>query len=144
MTDGPVDLVRLEGGGNSVVLRITGTDSAGGGPDGVLTGVLVVETPFVKGSLDLWVSPRDLREWQEALDALDAGQDIAWRDVARGPALCVERDDDEERARVTVKDTSGSLTSVTVTVPLVDSWFYDAYDRLERVRKTWPSAEGGR
>ncbi|MGW0601341.1 DUF5959 family protein [Streptomyces sp. NPDC002776] len=43
----------------------------------------------MKGGLDLWVSPRDLREWQEALDALDAGQDIAWREFARGPALRV-------------------------------------------------------
>ncbi|MER7576720.1 DUF5959 family protein [Streptomyces sp. NPDC126514] len=144
MTDGPVDLVRLEGDGNSVVLRITGTDSAGGVPGGVLTGVLVVDTRFVKGSLDLWVFPEDLREWQEALDALDAGQDVAWREFARGPALFVERDGEEERARVTVKDTSGSLTSVTVTVPLADSWFDDAYARLDLVWKTWPAAEGGR
>ncbi|WUO25535.1 DUF5959 family protein [Streptomyces sp. NBC_00287] len=55
--------------------------------------------------------------------------------------MFVERDVEEERARVTVKDSAGSLTSVTVTVPMDDSWFDDAYERLELVRKTWPSAE---
>ncbi|MDT9695677.1 DUF5959 family protein [Streptomyces sp. P17] len=141
MTDGPIDLMRLEGDGNSVVLRITGTDGQGAAGSQVLTGAFLVETPFVKGSLQVWVFPRELREWQEALDALDAGRDVAWREFSRGPSVFVERDVEEERAHVTVKDSAGSLTSVTVTVPMDDSWFDDAYERLELVRKTWPSAE---
>ncbi|CCK25530.1 hypothetical protein BN159_1151 [Streptomyces davaonensis JCM 4913] len=136
MTDGPIELVRLEGDGNSVVLRISGADGD------VLTGGFVIDTPFVKGALQVWVFPGELREWQEALDALDAGQDAVWREFSRGPSMVIERDVAEERARVTVKDPSMSLTSVTVTVPLVDSWFDDAYERLESVRKTWPSDEG--
>lgn len=31
-----------------------------------------------------------------------------------------------------------SLTTVTVTVPLVDAWFDDAYRRLDLVWETWP------
>ncbi|MGV9455434.1 DUF5959 family protein [Streptomyces sp. NPDC003635] len=142
MSDGPIDLIRLTGDGNSVVLRITGPDHRRGAlSDEVLAGAFVVDTRFVKGSLAVWVFPRDLSEWQEALDALDAGRDIAWREFSRGPALFVERDLEEERAHVTVKDSAGSLTSVTVTVPMTDSWFDDAYERLELVRKTWPSDE---
>jgi hypothetical protein len=34
-----------------------------------------------------------------------------------------------------------SLTAVTVTVPLVDAWFDDAYDRLDLAWKTWPRTE---
>nr|WP_222108859.1 DUF5959 family protein [Streptomyces cupreus] len=133
--------MRLEGDGNSVVLRITGTEGQGSAGSEVLTGAFIVETPFVKGALRIWVFPQDLREWQESLDALDAGRDVAWREFSRGPSMFVERDVEEERARVTVKDTSMSLTSVTVTVPMDDSWFDDAYERLDLIWKTWPSAE---
>lgn len=141
MADGPIELVRLEGDGNSVVLRITGPAPQGAGSGDVLVGEFVVDTPFVQGGLKVWVFPAELREWQEALDALDAGQDVVWREFSRGPSMAIERDVEEERARVTVKDSSGSLTSVTVTVPLADSWFDDAYEHLDLVWKAWPSAE---
>jgi hypothetical protein len=34
-----------------------------------------------------------------------------------------------------------SLTTVTVTVPLVDTWFDDAYRRLDLVWETWPMTD---
>ncbi|MFD4653956.1 DUF5959 family protein [Streptomyces sp. NPDC058441] len=97
-----------------------------------------MDTPFISGTLNLWLFPADLDEWRDCLDALDAGHSITWRDATRGPALSVERDDTEERVRVTIRDSMTTLTTVTVTVPLADSWFDDAYDRLERACKTWP------
>lgn len=33
------------------------------------------------------------------------------------------------------------LTAVTVTVPLTDSWFDDAYERLEHVWKAGPPSD---
>ncbi|MFI9752710.1 DUF5959 family protein [Streptomyces collinus] len=75
----------------------------------------------------------DLRQWQQALDSLDAGRDIAWCEGKRGPWLYVERDDDNDRCRVTIKDHSMSLTTVTLTVPLADAWFDDACRRLDLV-----------
>lgn len=139
VAEGPVDLIRLEGEGNSVILRLTGTsDSHGRGAADALAGEFVVDTPFVRGSLRTSVFPDDLRQWQEALDALDAGQDIAWREDTRGAEVFIERDTDEERAHVTIRDTSSSLTAVTVTVPLADAWFDDAYRRLDLVWETWP------
>ncbi|MGW1028110.1 DUF5959 family protein [Streptomyces sp. NPDC002577] len=145
MADGPIDLIRLEGEGSSVVVRITGIREAGPAADSaagdVLAGEILVDTPFVRGSTGISVFPEDLRQWQEALDALDAGQDVAWREGVRGPEMFVERDADEERAHVTIKDGSTSLTTVTVTVRLADSWFDDAYRRLDLTWETWPRAE---
>ncbi|CAM5496366.1 MULTISPECIES: DUF5959 family protein [Streptomyces] len=34
-----------------------------------------------------------------------------------------------------------SLTTVTVTVPLADAWFDDAYRRLDFVWETWSMTE---
>ncbi|MBA2948943.1 DUF5959 family protein [Streptomyces himalayensis] len=150
MADGPIDLIRLEGAGNSVVLRITGRvrearpgaePGAGEAASDVLAGEVLVDTPFVRGSIGISVFPEDLQQWQEALDALDAGQDIAWREGVRGPEMFIERDVDEERAHVTIKDSSMSLTTVTVTVPLLDTWFDDAYQRLDLTWEAWPPAE---
>ena len=139
MADAPIDLMRLEGEGSSVVLRITGMEPRKD-PDAtpVLAGEFLVDTPFVRGRVAAWLLPEDLRQWQQALDALDAGRDIAWREGARGPRLFVERDEDGERCRVTVEDASVSRTTVTVTVSLKDAWFDDAYQRLDLIWEAWP------
>lgn len=132
----PIDLIRLEGEGNSITLQITersGTDQ--------LTGEFQVDTPFVRGSLKTWIALEDLREWQQALDMLDAGYDIAWRDGTHAPGLAIELDEDDDRCRVTIKDRSTSLTTVTVTVPLTDAWFDDAYQRLDLAWETWRRTE---
>lgn len=145
MTGESIDLIRLEGEGNSVILRISGTQQVGNyqvtddngpaGPD-VLVGEFLVDTAFVRGSLRTAVFLEDLWEWRDALDGLDGGHDIAWREGRRAPELFIERD--EERVHVTIKDHSRSLTTVTVTVPMADSWFDDAYERLDLVMKAWP------
>jgi hypothetical protein len=119
----PIDLIRFAGKDTSVVLRITGAEG------GALVGEFVVDTPFVRGSRRASVRAADLWEWRDALDGLDAGHDVAWREET----LVVERD--EERVHVTVRD---SEAAATVTVPLTDSWFDDAYERLDLVLKTWP------
>jgi hypothetical protein len=139
MAEAPVDLISLEGDGNSVILRITGKEQRKRPTGGdSLVGEFVVVTPFVSGTLQTWLSPEDLRQWQRALDSLDAGQDIAWREGKRAPWLFIELDEDDDRCQVTIKDHSMSLTTVTVTVPLDDAWFDDAYRRLDLVWETWP------
>ncbi|MGW2559540.1 DUF5959 family protein [Streptomyces sp. NPDC001514] len=135
----PIDLIRLEGEGSSVIVRITGMQPAHG-PDGAdaLVGEILVDTAFVSGSIATWIFSEDLAAWQRALDALDGGEDIAWREGERATELFVALDPDGERTEVTVTDRSMSLTSVTVTVTLADAWFDDAYDRLDRAMQTWP------
>ncbi|MCF6525009.1 DUF5959 family protein [Streptomyces sp. JJ36] len=135
MDEASVDLIRLEGEGNSVILRLT--DRERHGASDVLVGQVLVDTPFVRGSLKIWVFSNELPQWQEALDALDAGDNIGWREEKRGPELFIDRDVENERARVTIRDTAMSLTTVTVTVPLVDEWFDDAYRRLNLTWETF-------
>ncbi|MET8784100.1 DUF5959 family protein [Streptomyces sp. NPDC049097] len=141
MAEDPIDLIRLEGDGNSVILRITGKEERKRPTEAdCLVGEFVVDTPFVRGALETWVFPEDLRQWQQALDSLDAGQDLAWREGQRAPWLFIELDEDG-RCQVTINDNSMSLTTVTVTVPLSDAWFDDAYRRLDLVWETWPMTE---
>jgi hypothetical protein len=128
----PIELIHLEDEGTSVILRVAGAQD-----DEVLTGELQVVSSFVRGGLSWPLFPQDLREWQEALDELDAGYDIAWREGGRGPSVFIERVTDQDRMDVTVKD-GGSMTAVTVSVPVADSWFDQAYERLDLVWKTWP------
>ncbi|MFI0721717.1 DUF5959 family protein [Streptomyces sp. NPDC021224] len=131
MAEEPIDLFRFEGDGNSVVLRISGKDK-----NVLLSGEFVVETPFVSGSLRTAISGDDLGEWQQALDLLDTGHEISWRDGAAAPWLYVELDEDDGgRCHVTVKDAQASGAGVTVPVPLDDAWFDDAYRRLDLVRE---------
>ncbi|WP_405590655.1 DUF5959 family protein [Streptomyces sp. NBC_01092] len=142
MAGDPIDLIRLEGDGNSVILRITEKEERKRPTEtDALVGEFLVDTPFVHGALKTWVFPEDLRQWQQALDSLDAGQDIAWREGKRGPWLFIELDENDDRCQVTIKDHSMSLTTVTVTVPLVDAWFDDAYRRLDLVWETWPTTD---
>ncbi|MDI5970675.1 DUF5959 family protein [Streptomyces sp. SL13] len=134
-----MDLIRLEGAGGSVIVRIAGKQSAdrASGADG-LVGEILVDTAFVRGSIAAEVFPDDLTEWQETLDALDCGEDIGWREGKRPTELLIGLDEDGERAHVTVTDRSASPTSVTITVDLPDTWFDDAYHRLELVQQAWP------
>ncbi|MFR0357602.1 DUF5959 family protein [Streptomyces sediminimaris] len=142
MAEDRIDLIRLEGDGTSVILRVTGEQERTGPLEAdVLAGEFVVDTPFVRGALKTWISPEDLRQWQQALDSLDAGEDIAWREGERAPWLFIELDENDDRCHVTVKDHSMSQTTVTVTVPLADAWFDDAYRRLDLVWETWPMPE---
>jgi hypothetical protein len=139
MTEGPIDLIYMDGIETSVVLQISGTTDEAAGSE-VLVGEYVVRTPFVQGRLRTTVLADELWEWRDALDGLDAGNDISWGADTRGPELTIERDAEDQRAYVTIKDNSMSLTSVTVCVLMFDSWFDDAYERLDLVMKTWPLA----
>ena len=139
MAEDPIEVIRLAGEGSSVVLRITGKHEPAGASEAealVLFGEFVVETPFVSGTLATRLSPQDLRQWQESLDALDAGQDIAWCEGKPVPWLFIDRDHGDDRYHVTVKDHAASPTAVTVTVPLTDAWFDDAYHRLDHLWDT--------
>ncbi|MGW3623073.1 DUF5959 family protein [Streptomyces sp. NPDC000880] len=138
-SEGPIDLISLEGEGNSVIVRITGRQSAQDPPrTDALVGEILVDTAFVRGSIATWIFPEDLTEWQEVLDALDCGEDIVWREGKRATEVLINLDPDGERAHVTIADRSMSLTTVTVTVVLADAWFDDAYHRLDQVLQTWP------
>ncbi len=138
-SEGPIDLIRLEGEGNSVIVRITGkhADPAATGTD-ALAAEILVESAFVRGSITTPITPDDLTEWQEALDTLDTGKGIGWREGKRTAEMLIDFDPEDDRPYVTITDRSTSLATVTLAVDLSDEWFDDAYRRLDEVLRAWP------
>ncbi|GGJ40156.1 DUF5959 family protein [Streptomyces brasiliensis] len=120
--------------GNSVTVNVLGRNprwTAG------LDAEIVVQTPFVSGRIDLalWVSR--LEGWADALDRLDAGVDVAWMEMSRGPSVFIQLSGERGCPEVVVEDESGSM--VTVRVPLVppDDWIADHRRRLRQVMDHW-------
>jgi hypothetical protein len=133
MADEPHDLIHLAGGGSTFALQIRGTYP---GSDDLLDGELRIDTTFVTGRLQIWLAQDTLNGWRDALDVLDAGDDVAWDTGTRGPMVSFEHQE-FDRLAVTIKDPDASLATVTVPIRLTDDWFDDAYDRLDRVWRTW-------
>jgi hypothetical protein len=133
MTDGPIDLIHLEGEGNTFALRIRGTYPES---DDLLEGELRIDTTFVTGRLQIWLARETLDSWRDTLDVLDAGDDVVWDTGTRGPIVSFEHKE-SGRLAATIRDPDASMVTVTVLVPLYDDWFDDAYDRLDRVWQKW-------
>ncbi|MFE0021158.1 DUF5959 family protein [Amycolatopsis sp. NPDC059021] len=133
MAGEPIDLIHLGGEGNSVALRIRGTYP---GSDDLLDGELRIDTAFVTGRLQMWLAKDTLDAWRDALDVLDAGEDVVWDTGTRGPMVSLGHEE-FGRVAITVRDPDASGVGVTVPVPLDDAWFDDAYDRLDRVWRAW-------
>ena len=139
MTGEPIDLIRLEGEGNSVILRISGTQQVGNyqvtdddgpaGPD-VLVGEFLVDTAFVRGSLRTAVfledpdhHPRIVRRIELTAAEVDRAGAFAERVKARG---------DSRLERVLSHALLGDLVSVYVAVlEGVDPTPVDAIQRLK-------------
>jgi hypothetical protein len=136
---GTVDLIRLaDDEGNSVTVRVTGRYTPGvlTGHDTLMASVLVT-TGFVSGQLELWISPRDLVEWETALDSLATGQDIRWMGN-RAPEIRIRLKGERGCPDVIVDDEPVSMATVTVPVALGEGWIDDQRRRLDAVRRHWP------
>nr|WP_097983059.1 DUF5959 family protein [Streptomyces sp. f150] len=73
--------------GNSVSVYVLGRSprwTAG------LDAEIVVKTAFVSGRIDLALYVARLRDWADALDRLDAGEDVAWMAMSSGPSICIQ------------------------------------------------------
>lgn len=131
----PRELISLaDDEGNSVTVNVLGRDprwSAG------LEAEIVVRTPFVSGRVDLALYTSRLESWADALNRLDAGEDVAWMEMSSGPSIFIQLTGERDCPEVVVEDESGSM--VTVRVPLVppDDWVADHQQRLQRVMKHW-------
>ncbi|MEU2508568.1 DUF5959 family protein [Streptomyces sp. NPDC007863] len=137
---GYVDLVRLAGMyGNSVVVRVNGRDTKG--DPQVLVGEIAVDTKFTKGTLPTWIFPEDLTAWRTALDELARIGSASWRKGQKAAELqikVIDRDEDEDRVRVSVVDRSMSQSTVQVLLDLTDGWIDEQRSRLDEVQKLWP------
>lgn len=131
----PRELISLsDDEGNSVTVNVLGRDTrwtAG------LDAEIVVRTPFVSGRIDLALSVSKLESWADALGRLDAGEDVAWMKMSRGPSIFIQLTGERDCPEVVVDDESGSM--VTVRVPLVppDDWIADHRQRLHQVMSYW-------
>ncbi|MEV6782080.1 DUF5959 family protein [Streptomyces sp. NPDC051098] len=119
----PRELISLaDDEGNSVTVSVLGRDpgwSAG------LDAEIVVNSPFVSGRIDLTLYASKLESWANALNLLDAGEDVAWMEMSNGPSVFIQLTGEHDCPEVVVKDESRSM--VTVRVPLVppDDWIAD-------------------
>jgi hypothetical protein len=142
----PLDLIRLTGAaGNSVVVRVTGRSRTEYGEEsGILAGEIAVGGDFVSGTLNTWVFPEDLSEWEEALDAIEGGADtVSWREDQRETELHVELEEgpgtEADRATVWVADRANTLTTVELTMDLPPGWLQEQRECLRAVRRRWPA-----
>jgi len=131
----PRELISLaDDEGNSVSVNVLGRNprwTAG------LDAEIVVRTPFVSGRIDLAQDVARLKAWAVALDRLDAGEDVAWMEMSRGPSIWIHLTGERDCPEVVVEDESGSM--VTVRVPIVppDDWIADHRRRLREVMEHW-------
>ena len=131
----PRELISLaDDEGNSVTVNVLGCDS---GWAAGLDAEIIVRTPFVSGRIDLVLSASKLGSWGDALNRLDAGEDVTWMEWDRGPSISVRLTGERGCPEVVVEDESGSM--VTVRVPLVppDDWIADHRQRLHQVITHW-------
>ncbi|QLJ05606.1 hypothetical protein HZZ00_34350 [Streptomyces sp. NEAU-sy36] len=120
--------------GNSVTVDVLGLNPRWGAG---LRAEIVVRTPFVSGRIDLALSASRLADWADALGRLDAGTDVAWMEMERGPSLFVLLDGERGCPEVVVEDESGSMVTVRVPVVPPDDWIADHRRRLRRVVDHW-------
>ncbi|MFE9602884.1 DUF5959 family protein [Streptomyces hokutonensis] len=131
----PRELISLaDDEGNSVAVNVLRRDP--GWTPG-LDAEIVVRTPFVSGRIDLVLYAAKLEAWAAALDRLDAGEDVAWMEMSRGPSIWIHLNGERDCPEVVVEDESGSM--VTVRVPIVppDDWIADHHRRLREVLDHW-------
>ncbi|MFJ9590558.1 DUF5959 family protein [Streptomyces acidicola] len=120
--------------GNSVTVNVLGRSPrwAGG-----LDAEIVVGTPFVSGRCYLALSVSKLQSWSEALNTLDAGEDVAWMEMSRGASIFIQLIGERDCPEVVVEDESGSMVTVRVPIALPDDWIADHRQRLHQLTKHW-------
>ncbi|MFC4063653.1 DUF5959 family protein [Actinoplanes subglobosus] len=129
----PMDLaVFADDEGNSVRITVLGPEPSWSGG---FAAEIIVETPFVNGRTDLILYDSKLQAWAEALDRLDAGEDIAWMEMSNGPSVFIRLAGDRDCPEVTVEDESHSMVTVRVPVVLPDGWIADHRERLRLLRE---------
>ncbi|WP_328551420.1 MULTISPECIES: DUF5959 family protein [unclassified Streptomyces] len=107
------------------------------GVAGGLAAEIVVDTPFVSGRVDLALWRSRLVSWGEALDRLEAGEDIAWLQVQRGPSVFIHLDGQRDCPEVVVEDVLVSMAAVRVPIDLPADWIETHRHLLASVLSAW-------
>ncbi|MFG2440600.1 DUF5959 family protein [Streptomyces sp. NPDC048508] len=120
--------------GNSVRIAVLGALQ---GVDGGLAAELVVDTPFVAGRVDLSLWRSRLTSWGEALDRLEAGEDIAWLHIQRGPSLSIHLSGERGCPELVIEDALSSMVTVRVPMDLPADWIATHQVLLGAVLTAW-------
>ncbi|MFE3164028.1 DUF5959 family protein [Streptomyces sp. NPDC059224] len=120
--------------GNSVRITVLGALQ---GVAGGLAAEVVVDMPFVAGRVKLSLWRSRLTSWGEALDRLEAGEDIAWLHVQRGPSVFIHLGGERDCPEVVVEDDLVSMVTVRVPVCLPADWIATHRRLLGAVLRAW-------
>lgn len=134
MADGPEtrELFRCADEGQSVTVEITCGAPVAVGEEEFHPAAIVLESAFVRGRVDLYVSHGDLDDWGRCLDALAADEGAQWPDGDRSAWMEVLPEDPVE---VTVHDAPSTQVAVRLPVDVGCGWLEDNRRRLRRVRE---------
>ena len=120
--------------GNCVRITVLGPLQ---GVAGGLAAEIVVDTPFVSGRVDLALWRSRLVSWGEALDRLEAGEDIAWLHVQRGPSVFIHLNGRRDCPEVVVEDVLISMATVRVPIDVPADWIETHRHLLVSVLSAW-------
>ncbi len=127
-----VELVRFEGAGSSVVVRVTGWEGEW------FDGEIVVRSGFVEGRVRVGGSREDLEEWGALLDVLedeeayeDEDGEVFVGDWPREGRTAYVRVAAEDPLVVEVRDAPGTGICVRVPFAMEEGWVAEARARWE-------------
>jgi hypothetical protein len=132
-----VDLIRLEDAdGDYCIVRVTGRFQPGvlTGHD-VLRADVLAHASFVDARLELYLFPQDLDAWKQELSGLTPGTGASIGGD-RGLSLHLHMHEDRSLA-VAINDPD--RLSVMLWIHPEENWMDEHQERLEQVRRTWPS-----
>ncbi|MGH4031237.1 DUF5959 family protein [Actinomycetota bacterium Odt1-20B] len=93
--------------------------------------------------VDLVLYERKLDAWAAALDALDAGEDIAWMEMSRGASLCIRLAGERDCPEADFAQWAARHTAEELTEPFTFVVGLDGALRLAPRRRGAPAGGGG-
>lgn len=133
MERGPLDLVRLVDPTAGLVVRVLGTREGSDDLD-----VVVEVVGAVRASWPDVVSRADLAEWEAALDELERGRPVSWRDGGSSVALRLTPWPAGDRVDVRVWDEASTGIEVGVPVRPAPGWVAEHRSLVAEVRTAYP------
>lgn len=131
----PRELISLaDDEGNRVTVNVLGRNPRW---EAGLEAEIVVRTSFVVGRCYLALYVSKLESWSDALNRLEAGEDVAWMEMSRGASIFIRLSGERDCPEVVVEDESGSMVTVRVPIALPDNWIADHRQRLHQVMNHW-------
>jgi hypothetical protein len=99
-----------------------------------LQGHISVQTRFVSGSIETWVTREDVSEWIGVLSAIESGRDAVWREYGRDVPISVASDPMGD-VWISVMDQD---VHVSINIDFSPDWLQSARAAASDVLSLWP------